>query len=234
MNLSFLNGKKTYLTGWAICVLVFANWQGWIKVPTEAYAGLAALMIMFLRSGVSRELGETLADASAATPAPAPGPIPSNLPGGSGKAILGLILGLILVAAAVGLSGMVTGCKSTLETGGAYAQTNAAPDRVFFETDAAFNLAYSAVDGALKFERENRALLWRVSPQIKHTLDGIRPQAFQAAKDYAVARSAYLLAPAPAGLTTLQTILARIQQFSAAAVAVLPSSTTTTTTAPAN
>lgn len=128
-----------------------------------------------------------------------------------------------------------TGCASKLQSGGAYAptktviengQTNivatAAPDKAFFVADAAFDLAYSAVDAAFNFERNNRLLLWRISPEIKHTLDKIRPQAFNAAQTYALARDGYMANPTPAGLDGVRNALGKMQQISAAAQAVLP------------
>jgi hypothetical protein len=54
----FCRGKKTYLIGTVICLTVFCSWQGWIKVPNEAYVILVGLAFMFLRSGISREIRE--------------------------------------------------------------------------------------------------------------------------------------------------------------------------------
>lgn len=115
-----------------------------------------------------------------------------------------------------------TGCKSTLETGGAYAPAGQAPDRAFFVADASYDLAYGAMDGAFKFEKQNRQLLWQISPEIKHSLDKVRPQALLVAREYSNARQAYLLNPTPEGLTKVQTVLSRLQQISAAATAALP------------
>lgn len=144
------------------------------------------------------------------------------------KKFLGLIAVLGLAAS------LLIGCKHTLQPGGAYAPitvttntagvvvTNATalPDLTFYEVDAAFSMAYAALDGVFTWERDNRAVLWSISPQIKKTLDGIRPTAAQIVKDYAVARAAYKANPTPAGLATLQTILAKAQQLQAAAAAV--------------
>lgn len=134
-----------------------------------------------------------------------------------------LILGLSLT---IGWSG----CKSgTLETGGAYAPTNTlgqvviAPDIAFFQVDAAFDLAYSAFDAAFKFEKDNRPLLWQISPDIKHSLDVIRPDAVGVVQAYAVARKAYLASPTPAGLDTLRTWLSKAQQLANMAQAVVSS-----------
>lgn len=140
---------------------------------------------------------------------------------------------LTLITACVCLT--FSGCASKLASGGAYAptrevisngQTNivatAAPDKGFFVADAAFDLAYSAVDAAFNFEKNNRLLLWQISPEIKHTLDKLRPQAFNAVQQYALARDAYMANPTPAGLDGLKTALGKMQQLSSAAQAVLP------------
>ena len=127
----------------------------------------------------------------------------------------------------VGLT-ILLGCKATLESGGAYAplDTNGVaqvqPDLQFYQIDAAYDLSYSVIDAAFRFERDNRNYLWQISPEIKHTLDSIRPQAAQANIEYLTARAQYMRTPLPTGLTTLQTILAKIQQIAQAAQAALP------------
>jgi hypothetical protein len=52
--LQLLSGKKTYLTVAVIGVLLFGSWQHWWTIPAEFYAGLAALALAFLRSGVAK------------------------------------------------------------------------------------------------------------------------------------------------------------------------------------
>ena len=137
---------------------------------------------------------------------------------------IGFIGSLILAASLC----LFSGCTSPkLEAGGAYATsgTNVVANTVdygFFVADSAFDLAYSAIDAAFKFERDNRAMLWAVSPNIKHTLDGIRPQASAAAATYAEARKHYLFAPSSAGLTELQTALAAVQRIESAVQSALP------------
>lgn len=123
----------------------------------------------------------------------------------------------------------ITACKTpTLQSGGAYAPTNsvsgvvAAPDIAFFTVDSGFKLAHQATTFVLEFEMDNRAVLWQMSPKIKQTLDGIRPQINAAILDYAKGREAYKANPTPAGLTTLQTILAKMQQLAATAQASVP------------
>jgi hypothetical protein len=145
-----------------------------------------------------------------------------------------VLLGPLLTAPAL------TGCKSSkLEPGGAYSPvtTNAdgtlnftqAPDLALFEVDSAFDLAYTATDAVFNIERSNRQMLWGISPQIKHTLDQIRPQAVDAKKRYALARAAYLANPVPANLDALNTVLATMKNLSAAAAAALPASSTPAT-----
>lgn len=131
---------------------------------------------------------------------------------------------LLAVAMCVGF----TACnKGTLQPGGAYAPTNsvgvatAAPDPVFYQVDAGFALAYSAIQGVLKFELDNRLYLWGLSPKIKKTLDSIRPDVVLAIQQYGLARDAYKASPTPAGLTGLQNILAKTQQLSNTAQAVI-------------
>jgi len=113
-------------------------------------------------------------------------------------------------------------CQSArLESGGAYAPVGQVPDMQFYQVDAAYDLAYAAIDGAFTFERDNRLVLWGVSPQIKHTLDSIRPQAVQANIEYHRARAAYMANPVPANLGLLQQILAKVEQLMATAHAAL-------------
>jgi hypothetical protein len=141
---------------------------------------------------------------------------------------MGLIFGV------AGILALLCGssCKGKLEPGGAYSPvtTNAdgtlnftqAPDIGLFVADSGFDLAYSGMETAFKIERDNRALLWKVSPQIKHTLDQIRPKAVDGKLKYAQARAAYIANPVPANLDALNTILAEVKALTAAATAVLP------------
>lgn len=105
------------------------------------------------------------------------------------------------------------------------------PDYAFFIVDSAFDLAVSALDAAFTFERVNRAMLWKVSPDIKHGLDQVRPVAVQVKVDYAKARAAYMANPVPANLTILQQVLARAQQAAATAEAILPAGSSSGATA---
>lgn len=145
---------------------------------------------------------------------------------------------LLVLAATALLVTPLTGCKSNkLEPGGAYAPSTpvvtdgvtnwvatAAPDPIFYSTDVAFDFAYTIVDTAFKFEKDNRQLLWSLSPEIKQTLDKLRPQAAAVVTAYTTARAKYLQNPTPAGLSQLSTLLSQIQNLSAAAQAALPAS----------
>lgn len=131
--------------------------------------------------------------------------------------------------------GLWCGCKATLAPGGAYAPTvfttnattgvittNQMPsDMAFYITESTFILAASTIDTAFRFERDNRAALWKLSPDIKHTLDKIRPDATQAVNAYAAARKVYMANPTPAGLDMLNTIMAKAQQIASAAAAAV-------------
>lgn len=126
------------------------------------------------------------------------------------------------------LSFLLLACKSTLQPGGAYAPVDAqgnalvAPDMSLFVVDSAYQLAYQATDTVFTAEKNNRDLLWKVSPNIKHTLDIIRPQAVKANADYLAARAVYLANPTPANLTGLKAILAKVQQLAITAQSALP------------
>jgi hypothetical protein len=128
---------------------------------------------------------------------------------------------------------LFTGCKATLQPGGAYSPTvtNATtgvvtatqlPDMEFYNVDAAYLLARSTINAVFQFERDNRAAMWKISPNIKHTLDSIRPQAVKADSEYHRLRAVYMANPVPSGLDQLQTILARISQLATTAAAALP------------
>lgn len=148
------------------------------------------------------------------------------------------IIGAVMALGVVMLLAVLpAGCQNgRLEQGGAYAPATttvdsngvatvtatAAPDLAFYQVDAAFDLAVSAVDFVFKFERENRAYLWGLDHNIKKTLDSIRPDAQDAKVKYALARDAYAKNPTPAGLNTLQAVLAKTQQIVSAVNAVLP------------
>jgi len=129
----------------------------------------------------------------------------------------------VLVCAA--LLPVLVGCASgnaRLETGGAYARTNNAPDYAFYALEVSYDLALSAFKTASRLEIDNRQLFWSVSPEIKHTLDAIRPQALAAARAYSKARAIYVSNPTPSGLSGLQTLLGQFQNLATAAVASLP------------
>lgn len=129
--------------------------------------------------------------------------------------------------------GLWTGCKSTLAPGGAYAptSTNAAgvvvtsPDIGLYTADSAFAASYSILDLAFRFERDNRDMLWKISPSIKHTIDGIRPGAETAVQAYKAARADYLKHPSPQGLDLMNSIITKIQQVASAASAAITAAT---------
>jgi hypothetical protein len=141
-----------------------------------------------------------------------------------------LLLFVSLLCVAVGASLGFTACKGTLQQGGAYSPitvsadgvTNSAPDMPLFLADSAYQLAYNTVNAAFTTEYNNRDLLFKVSPTIKHTLDNIRPDAVKANADYLKARQVYIANPTPQNLSGVQAVLAKIQQLATAAQAALP------------
>lgn len=148
------------------------------------------------------------------------------------KTLKSLILALLLV----GVPSLFIGCKGSLAPGGAYAPmtTNAvtgavqptqAPDLAFFQVDFGFSVAYDTAELAFSAERNNRALLWKVSPDIKRTLDKLRPDFVMYVKDYGLARAAYQANPIPPNLDEMSTILAKFKALTAAAAAVIPQPT---------
>lgn len=138
------------------------------------------------------------------------------------------VLSITILAASL----FAVGCQKTLAPGGAYNQyqTNATtgavssvPDKAFYASDSAFWAAYSALDTIFNIERDNRDLLWSVSPDIKHSLDSIRPTASQVLQGYLKARAKYIQTPTPEGLTGIEAILAELQRVVSAAQVALPS-----------
>lgn len=108
--------------------------------------------------------------------------------------------------------------QGRLEPGGVYAPTNDLGQVVYADTglalaDASFKLAYETVTAVLKFERDNRVTIWALSPEIKKSLDKVRAEGVLIERRWYEARALYKKNPTPAGLTTLQTILAEIQRL---------------------
>ncbi len=115
----------------------------------------------------------------------------------------------------------VIGCAGQLQQGGAYYPTGQVSNIALYKLDATYSFAYTTIDAAFTYEKNNRAVLWAVSPKIKHALDALRPQAVDIHKRWAIARSIYEANPVAGNLTTLQTILVEIQNISTAAQAAI-------------
>lgn len=115
------------------------------------------------------------------------------------------------------------GCKtSRLETGGAYAPTEEASDPAFYAVDSAYALAFASINAAFEIERNNRLFLWNLSPDIKHTLDRIRPKAVEADRDYLELREQYKALPSANILQALKLILAKVQEMANESQTALP------------
>ena len=54
MNNPTISGYKTYITGAIIIALLILHWSKLLTLPPEVYGSLLALMLMFLRAGVSK------------------------------------------------------------------------------------------------------------------------------------------------------------------------------------
>jgi len=139
----------------------------------------------------------------------------------SGKGIATLILSALFLSTLIFGSGCTSG-NARLESGGAYAAEGRAPDFAFYAVESSYPLALAAFKTASRLEMDNRDMFWKLSPDIKHALDDIRPKALAADRAYSKARVAYLKSPTPDGLSGLQTILGQIQQLATAAVAAVP------------
>jgi hypothetical protein len=79
--------------------------------------------------------------------------------------------------------------------------------------DNLYKVAFTSLDLLFNIERDNRAALWALNPNIKRGLDKVRDDAWEINKQWAEARVLYKANPTPEGLTKLQTILAKIQQL---------------------
>jgi hypothetical protein len=166
---------------------------------------------------------------------------PTPLPPSKGGGVLPPVVGALIICA--GLSALLVGCggSARLQLGGAYAPatfqtvTNDAgnvstntfisqqPDFVLYAADATFDFAYSSMEAAFKIERDNRLFLWKISPDIKHSLDSIRPQASLAVKAYTSARADYIAHPTPANAAAMQSFLSEVSRLASAASAATAS-----------
>lgn len=109
-------------------------------------------------------------------------------------------------------------CKTPkLESGGPYSPTNSTGQVIYNDiglalADASYKFAYETTLDVMRFERNNRAAIWAISPDVKRKLDLIRPQVAEIDRRWAAARRDYRLNPTPAGLSVIQTVLAEMQR----------------------
>jgi len=205
----------------AFCFPYMGEASPYVKAAQVPY--LAMMLIGFLIGavavGIKQVFKQTIIRDNEPEPAK-PGKIPSVL-------FCLPLIGALLFGA---------GCQSTLEQGGAYAPvaltTNAegqvstlaviAPDKAFYAVEGTFLTTYAMLDAVFKFEKDNRTMLWAISRDIKHTLDKLRTEADAVVLQYGKARAAYLANPTPAGLTAMNTAIAKTKQLAAAASAAIP------------
>jgi hypothetical protein len=129
----------------------------------------------------------------------------------------------VVLAAGVLIIGSLTACKTpSLEIGGVYAPTNQVGAVIYNDlglalADASYQFAYTSILAPLKFERDNRAVIFAANPQVglsvKRAMDKLREQVWAVDVRWAMARKAYRASPTPAGLTALQSILTEIQRI---------------------
>lgn len=125
------------------------------------------------------------------------------------------------------------GCKTPkLEAGGAYVYSvtnmvgtnlviTSTSDIGLYTADSAFKLAYQTLDLVFNLELNNADYFWKISPEIKHSLDKVRAVVDKAVPEYLAARAAYISNPSSPGLSGLNAILAKITQCVFAAQAAV-------------
>lgn len=121
------------------------------------------------------------------------------------------------------LPALLLGCKSpSLEPGGVYAPKDELGRVVYSDiglalADASYKFAYETVLSPLKFEKDNRAQIMALDPQIglkvKQALDKVRVEVWEVDVRWAKARNMYRANPTPVGLSNLQTILLELQRI---------------------
>lgn len=141
---------------------------------------------------------------------------------------------LVLLFSVILFSLTISGCKTPqLEPGGVYAPTNSVgevvrKDTALFASDAAHKFAFESIQAVFKFERDNRAELRAISPNIKKELDKLRIQAAMIEKRWAAARQAYRANPTPEGLEGVNLIIAELSRIVPIVQAQITTSTTPT------
>ena len=183
----------------------------WVtKVVTNKFYRFTAFLldwILSIKLPTQSSLAAVLA-AEAENTKPAPPTIPP--------------ISMWLLCGLLSLGGLGCVTPNRLEVGGAYAGTaELAAQPELFVLDASFDLAHAALDATFKHEKANRALLWKISPNIKRGLDKIRKEAGIVKGDYALARKIYEDNPTPAGLNEMQTALNKLQVLNVAALNVV-------------
>jgi hypothetical protein len=108
----------------------------------------------------------------------------------------------ICVSAFVGCGGC-----STLAPGGAYAG-----DKLLYDSDQSILGAYQIFDVFLKWEKDNRDELFKLTPDIKKAADNIRANGTKWIDSAIAMREAYKTRPGPDTRTALQSALDLLHQ----------------------
>ncbi len=112
------------------------------------------------------------------------------------------------------------GCASSLDKTGAYSG-----DLALYKADLTTQTAYDALNAFVSWEYANRAALFAKNPQIKAQADYIRVHAPGWFRTEGAIRAAYIAAPSPDKLESLQSVLVEIQTALSAASQYLTQST---------
>jgi hypothetical protein len=122
------------------------------------------------------------------------------------KSLRSFLVAALFCALSASCSFLTTGCASRdLDPAGVYQG-----DKVLYETDRAITNGYSLLNGFVKWEYENRALLVS-KPEITKAADNVRVQAKGWFDTLHVLRAAYVTDPSPGNRDKLQQTLSLIQ-----------------------
>jgi hypothetical protein len=121
---------------------------------------------------------------------------------------------LRLLAITLLVCGVTVGCKTgRLEQGGAYAVVGQQQELPLMIADQLYKTSYTALDLTFKIEKDNREVLWKLNPNIKHRIDALRDAAWAVNLKWATARALYVQNPIPANLSAMELVLAEMQKL---------------------
>jgi len=202
--LQLIQGKKTYATCLVVVALLVGQWAKLWTIAPELYASLCALALMFLRSGIKREVGGLVEIAEPEEP-------DATAPGGAPKTILPAFVVILAL-------GVLAGC-GTLDKTGIYGG-----DKALYDADVTIATSYDLLHTFVKWEYDNRDAL-SGTPEIKQYADTVRRQAPQWIQSAVALRDAYKAAPTNEARSALTTSIAVLRQAMVEATKYLSSHT---------